>query len=42
MTLPHPSVTTIDPDLDRRTDERTETGSPKVAHIVKVSNPDEA
>lgn len=37
MTLPaHPSVTTLDPDLDRRTDERTETGSPKVAHIVKV------
>lgn len=32
----HPSVTTIDPALDERTDERTETGSPKVAHIVKT------
>jgi hypothetical protein len=37
MTLPtHPSVTTMEPELDERTDERTETGSPKVAHIVKV------
>lgn len=36
MTLPHPSISTMDPDLDQRTDERTETGKPKVAHIVKV------
>lgn len=37
MTLPtHPSVRTIDPDLDARTDDLTETGPPKVAHIVKV------
>lgn len=27
---------TIAPDLDERTDERTETGPPKQAHIVKV------
>ncbi len=27
---------TATPDLDQRTDERTETGRPKVAHIVKV------
>ena len=32
----HPSVTTVDPDLDERTDERTETGPPKAAHIVKT------
>jgi hypothetical protein len=37
MVLPaHPSVTTVDPDLDERTDERTETGPPKAAHIVKT------
>lgn len=36
MTLPHPSITTIDPDLDRRTDEDLETGRPKQAHIVKT------
>jgi len=29
-------LTTVDPDLDQRTDERTETGSPKAAHIVKT------
>jgi hypothetical protein len=26
----------MEPDLDERTDERTQTGPPKVAHIVKV------
>ncbi len=36
MTLPHPSIGTIDPDLDERTDERTQTGPPSVAHIVKT------
>ena len=36
MVLPHPSVTTVDPDLDERTDEHTETGPPKAAHIVKT------
>jgi len=37
MVVPsHPSVTTIDPSLDDRTDERTETGPPKAAHIIKV------
>ena len=30
-------LTTVDPDLDQRTDERTETGSPKAAHIVKTA-----
>jgi hypothetical protein len=29
-------LTTVRPDLDERTDERTETGRPKVAHIVKT------
>lgn len=32
----HPSVTTLDPDLDERTDERTVTAPPKAAHIVKT------
>jgi hypothetical protein len=32
----HPSVRTVEPELDERTDERTETGRPKVAHIVKT------
>lgn len=32
----HPSVITTDPDLDRRTDERTDTAPPKAAHIVKT------
>lgn len=37
MVLPaHPSVTTLEPDLGERTDERTETGPPKAAHIVKT------
>ena len=38
MTTPAaaPLPTTLDPDLDQRTDERTETGPPKAAHIVKV------
>lgn len=37
MTTPSVApLRTIEPDLDQRTDERTETGSPKVAHIVKV------
>ena len=37
MVLPaHPSVKTIDPDLDRRTDEDLETAPPKAAHIVKT------
>jgi hypothetical protein len=29
-------LTTVDPHLDERTDERTETGPPKAAHIVKT------
>ncbi len=29
-------LTTHQTDLDQRTDERPETGSPKVAHIVRV------
>lgn len=29
-------LTTIDPDLDERTDEVTRTGPPKAAHIVKT------
>jgi hypothetical protein len=29
-------LTTRRPAVDERTDERTQTGSPKVAHIVKV------
>jgi hypothetical protein len=29
-------LTTARPDLDERTDERTETGRPTVAHIVKT------
>ncbi|HLM62891.1 MAG TPA: DUF3039 domain-containing protein [Acidimicrobiales bacterium] len=33
MTTP---LQTADPVLDERTDEDTETGSPKVAHIVKT------
>ena len=36
VTPAHPSVTTIDPDLDRRTDEVVETAPPKAAHIVKT------
>jgi len=31
-----PLRTTLDPDLDERTDECTQTGPPKVAHIVRV------
>jgi hypothetical protein len=35
-----PLITTIEPDVDERVDERTEddrqTGQPKVAHIVKT------
>jgi len=37
--MAQPSVaplTTIDPDLDQRTDEVTRTGPPKAAHIVKT------
>ena len=34
-TAPAP-LTTVVPDLDERTDERTETGPPKAAHIVKT------
>src|SRR5215216_4028445 len=38
MTTPAaaPLQTTLEPDLDEGTDERTETGPPKAAHIVKV------
>jgi hypothetical protein len=36
VTPASPLRTTLDPDLDERTDERTQTGPPKVAHIVKV------
>jgi hypothetical protein len=41
MSMPSPAptrapVTTIEHDLDERTDERTETGPPKAAHIVKT------
>ena len=35
-TAPAPLTTTVVPDLDERTDERTETGPPKAAHIVKT------
>lgn len=34
--MPHPSVTTGDPVLDRRVDEERETAPPQVAHIVKT------
>lgn len=37
--MPEPAgapVTTMDPDLDRRTDDVTQTGPPKAAHIVKT------
>lgn len=36
--MSHPSVSpiTIDPDLDRHTDDVTQTGPPKAAHIVKT------
>lgn len=37
--MPEPTgapVTTVDPDLDRRTDDVTETAPPKAAHIVKT------
>jgi len=34
-TAPAPLTTAV-PDLDERTDERTETGPPKAAHIVKT------
>ena len=34
--LTAPLSTTVRPDLDQRTDERTETGPPKAAHIVKT------
>ena len=37
MATPSPApLTTARPDLDQRTDERTETTPPKAAHIVKV------
>ncbi len=36
VTPSHPSVTTLEPDLDERTDERTGTAPPKAAHIVKT------
>ena len=37
--MPEPAgapVTTMDPDLDRRPDDVTQTGPPKAAHIVKT------
>jgi hypothetical protein len=36
MPEPAGAPTTLDPDLDRRTDDVTQTGPPKAAHIVKV------
>ena len=36
MSTPGPAPLTVDPDLRRRTDERTETAPPKAAHIVKT------
>ncbi|MDP1818940.1 MAG: DUF3039 domain-containing protein [Acidimicrobiales bacterium] len=37
MSLPSPApLTTTDARRDERTDERTETGPPKAAHIVKT------
>ena len=36
MTQPSTPLTVLEPDLDERTDERTETGPPKAAHIVKT------
>ena len=37
MSTPSPApLTTTRPDLDQRTDERTETAPPKAAHIVKT------
>jgi hypothetical protein len=35
-TSPAPLTTTADPRLDERTEERPQTGQPKVAHIVKT------
>ncbi len=32
----HPSVTSVDPALEERTEDVTRTGPPKVAHIVKT------
>jgi hypothetical protein len=37
-----PATTGTDTDLDRRTDERTETGPPKAAHIVKTESGESA
>ncbi len=37
MSTPAPApLSTARPDLDERTDERTETGPPKAAHSVKT------
>jgi hypothetical protein len=37
MSTPSPApLTTVRPDLDRRTDEDVETAPPKAAHIVKT------
>ena len=36
MTQPSTPLTVLEPDLDERTDERTQTGPPKAAHIVKT------
>lgn len=42
MGSPPTPLTVREPDLDRRTDERTETGPPKAAHIVKTDPGDSA
>ena len=36
MTTPATPLTVMEPSVDERTDERTETGPPKAAHIVKT------
>ena len=36
MTMPATPLRVMEPSVDERTDERTETGRPKAAHIVKT------
>ena len=36
MATPATPLTVLEPSVDERTDERTETGPPKAAHIVKT------
>jgi hypothetical protein len=36
VTTPSTPLTVLEPSVDERTDDRTETGPPKAAHIVKT------